>query len=91
MVTNIIIAAGDYSHGIQKRKLGKLNYGTYCECGEFVAFVVYPDPKIADEVAFACDGPISFSCPFCRNMQKRVVTEFESIVLTEGNKRKAVW
>lgn len=88
MVTNIHIAAGDYTHGIQKRALGKLNIGTYCDCGEFVAFAV-TDPLVAKEVAFSCDGPLSFTCPFCKQMQKRVVTEFQNIVLTEGNKRKA--
>jgi hypothetical protein len=87
MVTTIQIAAGDYTSGIQKRALGKLNIGFYCDCGEFVAFAV-TEPGPGKEVAFGCDGPILFSCPFCQQQQKRVVTEFHSLVLTEGNKRR---
>jgi hypothetical protein len=87
MVTTINIAAGDYTSGIQKRTLGKLNIGFYCDCGEFIAFAV-TEPRLENEVAFACDGPILFSCPFCHRQQKRVVTEFQSLVLMEGNKRR---
>jgi hypothetical protein len=87
MVTTINIATGDYTSGIQKRTLGKLNIGVYCDCGEFVAFAV-TDTQLANQIALACDGPILFSCPFCHQQQKRVVTEFQNVVLTEGNKRR---
>jgi hypothetical protein len=40
MVATINIAAGDYTQGIQKRRLNKLNIGFYCDCGEFVVFAV---------------------------------------------------
>jgi hypothetical protein len=87
MTNTIHIATGDYTSGIQKRTLGKLNISFYCDCGEFVAFAV-TDPRAAKRVAFACDGPIQFSCPFCDRQQKRLVTEFHELVLTEHNKRR---
>jgi hypothetical protein len=87
MPTTINIASGDYTHGIQKRDLRKLNIGFYCDCGEFVAFAV-TEPRLEKEIAFACDGPLLFLCPFCQEMQKRVVTEFHTLVLTEANKRR---
>jgi hypothetical protein len=88
MGTTINIAAGDYTHGIQKRALNKLNIGFYCDCGEFVAFAV-TEQKMKGQVGFAGDGPIQFICPFCHESQTRVVTQFHEIVLTEANKRKS--
>jgi hypothetical protein len=88
MVTTINIGAGDYTGGIQKRTIGKLNVGVYCDCGEFIAFAV-TEPRVMDQVAISCDGPIEFTCPFCKQIQKRVVTQFENVLLTEGNKRKS--
>lgn len=83
--------AGDHSHAIQKRQLGRINVGFYCEgCGEFIAFSVVP-PHREDKVAhvqYACDGPISFACPFCILAQDRLVSQLETVRLTEGNKRR---
>jgi hypothetical protein len=84
----IHIAAGDYTQGLKKRQIGKLNVGVYCKCGEFIAFAV-TDPRMKGKVALACDGPLSFSCPFCHDLQKAVVTEFQELILTEGNKRRS--
>jgi hypothetical protein len=86
MVNTVNIAAGDYTSGIQKRQIGKRNIGFYCDCGEFVAFGV-TDPRASNQIAFACDGPIEFLCPFCNQKQKRIVSEFKDLILTEGNKR----
>jgi hypothetical protein len=86
VVATINIAAGDYTHAIQRRAIGKLNIGFYCDCGQFVAFAV--TEQNLPPVAYACDGPIEFACPFCGQRQKRVVSEFQTLILTEGNKQK---
>jgi ribosomal protein L44E len=87
----IHIAAGDYTHALVKRQIGKTNIGFYCDkCGEFIAMAVSKpkdDHKI-NEVQFACDGPLQISCPFCQHPQKHVVSEFRTLRLTEGNKRR---
>lgn len=92
MATTIQIAAGDYTHGIVKRQLGRINIGFYCDkCSEFIALAVSkPENEHATkEIQFACDGALQFSCPFCQHHQKHVVSEFQTLRLTEGKKRKS--
>jgi hypothetical protein len=88
MPTTIHLASGDYTSSIVKRTLGKLNIGFYCDCGEFIAVSV-TEPYMAEQLTFACDGPLQLTCPFCGTSQTRVVTQFEKLILTERNKRSA--
>lgn len=87
-MTTIHIASGDYTHGIVKRTLGKLNCGVYCECGQFVAFAV-TESEMKGRVQYICDGPLIFICPFCASRQEFVARHLDEILLTESNKRRS--
>jgi hypothetical protein len=59
-MTTIHLPPGDYTSHIQKRQLGQLNIGFYCDCGEFFALLVI-EPSKSNQITVVGDGRILFT------------------------------
>lgn len=87
MPDTIKVAAGVYQ--AEKRKLGRLNIGFYCnKCDEFFAVAVAPEggEATASETIVELDPGTEFECPMCHDVQERQSSEIARIVLTPNNK-----
>ena len=70
------------------RRVGVVNFGLYCSCGEFVALSVSEPRQRPAEVEFKSDQPILIRCPYCQLEVRRQIHEILRIRLTEQNRRR---
>lgn len=70
------------------RRVGVVNFGLYCACGEFVALSVSEPRQRPAEIEFKADQPILIRCPYCQLEVRRHVHEIRRIRLTEQNRRR---
>lgn len=89
MPDTIKVGAGIYH--AQKRKLGHVNVGFYCnDCDEFFALATLPKEasKAAYDTIIELDPGTQFECPMCHSVQARESSEIAKIILTPANKRR---
>lgn len=73
----------------EKRQLGKTNFGLWCtKCEEFFAVAVHEREPNAIPTKFESNGPVTFKCQFCSELQKREASEIIELKLTEALKRR---
>jgi hypothetical protein len=76
----------------QKRKIGAVNFGFYCDnekCRQFFAIMVFDDPE--KQIVVSSDPPRSQSllqCPFCQHQQFQILEDILRVRLTEGARQR---
>ena len=71
----------------QTRRVGVVNFGLYCRCGEFIAFSVSEPRQPPLNIKFEAERPILIKCPFCQLEEHRQVHQIRRVRLTEQNRR----
>jgi hypothetical protein len=84
----IHITTFDEPVSIQVRRVGVVNFGLYCRCGEFIAFSVSEPRQPPLNVEFAAEHPVLVRCPFCQTEERRQVHQIMRVRLTEANRRR---
>lgn len=70
------------------RRVGVVNFGVYCQCGEFIALLVSEPRQPPLNVEFVAEKPVLIKCPYCQSDQRRQVHQILRVPLTEKNRRQ---
>lgn len=70
------------------RRVGVVNFGVYCQCGEFIALLVSEPRQPPLNVEFVAETPVLIKCPYCQSEQRRQVRQILRVPLTEKNRRQ---